>query len=505
VDSAADVRVIAPAAAEPDGESAQPAAEDASPPAKAPAVKDKGAAPAAAAEPQEAVQLEPEAVEPDGDASAKPEPAAVEPAKPLQEISEEQLEGIVTDRQSIEIIRPVTVSSNLPPVAGRAPAPQSPPPRPQSGPPGPPPAAQRAATLSGPPPPAGRPVSVRRPLPPPRDIKEIEVEPERRPLPPPRALTPSVLDEAEATARAVGEVAVPSRPPPPKPVSTPPAPPTAVAPIMPPPPAPVAPKPVEQPKAEPPPRKPWWIELFEAEFLKTFDNPNSKDVAKEADFIEQSLRLKKGARILDLACGSGVHAVELASRGYQVVGVDYSGAMLNIAQAHCKQRGQVVSFVQGDMRQLNLESVFDGIYCWHTSFGYFDDKSNAAVLERIARALRPGGMFALDTQNRDFVAPRSPSMIWFENAGCVCMDEMKFDFFISRMVVKRMAMFDTGKSKEIEYSIRLYGLSELGRLLHHAGFKVIEVSGHRAHRGAYFGAESPRLILVAERVPKSGS
>jgi hypothetical protein len=47
--------------------------------------------------------------------------------------------------------------------------------------------------------------------------------------------------------------------------------------------------------------------------------------------------------------------------------------------------------------------------------------------------------------------------------------------------------------------MRLYTLHELGRLLHKVGFRVLEVSGHRAHRGAYFGSESPRTIVTSRR------
>jgi len=189
----------------------------------------------------------------------------------------------------------------------------------------------------------------------------------------------------------------------------------------------------------------------------------------------------------------------MAARGYQVLGVDLSSAMLKVANNYAQQRGQPVNFVQGDMRKLNLEAAFDGIYCWSASFGYFDDASNTNVIERVHRALRPGGMLALDVTNRDFVAARSPTMVWFEQNGCVCMDEMKFDFFSSRLSVKRMVMFDTGRCREVEYSLRLYSLHELGQMLHNSGFKVIEVSGDRAHRGAFFGHESARTIIVAER------
>lgn len=248
-----------------------------------------------------------------------------------------------------------------------------------------------------------------------------------------------------------------------------------------------------------PPKKPWWAEMFDGDLVRTLDNPKKRDVENEATFIEKSLRLDKGARILDLGCGTGVHAVELSSRGYQVVGVDLSNTMLDLARNYNTQRGTAVSFIQGDMRQLNLEGVFDAIYCWSATFGYFDDSTNAQVLERVARALRPGGTFVLDVPNRDFIAPRSPSMAWFDKPGCVCMDEMKFDYYTSRLITKRMVLFDNGRSREIESTMRLYTLHELGRLMQKVGFKVLEVSGHRAHRGAYFGNESPRMIISTRR------
>jgi hypothetical protein len=65
--------------------------------------------------------------------------------------------------------------------------------------------------------------------------------------------------------------------------------------------------------------------------------------------------------------------------------------------------------------------------------------------------------------------------------------------------VKRMVMLDDGRTREVEYSIRLYSLHELGRLLHDVGFKVTEVSGRTATPGVFLGAESPRLIVLAEK------
>jgi SAM-dependent methyltransferase len=243
----------------------------------------------------------------------------------------------------------------------------------------------------------------------------------------------------------------------------------------------------------------WWDELFGDDFLRTMDRPTDAQIKAEVNFIEESLGVQKGGVVLDLACGAGRHAVEMAARGYNVVGYDLSLAMLARAADEAHDRKQKLNFLHGDMRDMGFEEMFDGIYCWSTSFGYFDDEKNQLVAQRIHRALRTGGMLLLDLANRDFVTQRQPSLVWFEGDGCVCMDEMRVDFITSRLKVKRMVILDDGRTREMDYSIRLYTLHELGRMLHDVGFKVTDVSGQPATPGVFMGADSPRLIVCAER------
>ncbi|MET0593496.1 MAG: methyltransferase domain-containing protein, partial [Polyangiaceae bacterium] len=243
----------------------------------------------------------------------------------------------------------------------------------------------------------------------------------------------------------------------------------------------------------------WWDELFGDDFLRTMDRPTDAQIKTEVNFIEESLGVQKGGVVLDLACGAGRHAVEMAVRGYNVVGYDLSLAMLARAADEAHERKQKLNFLHGDMRDMGFEEMFDGIYCWSTSFGYFDDEKNQLVAQRIHRALRTGGMLLLDLANRDFVTQRQPSLVWFEGDGCICMDEMRVDFITSRLKVKRMVILDDGRTREMDYSIRLYTLHELGRMLHDVGFKVTDVSGHPATPGVFMGADSPRLIVCAER------
>jgi SAM-dependent methyltransferase len=243
----------------------------------------------------------------------------------------------------------------------------------------------------------------------------------------------------------------------------------------------------------------WWEELFNDDYLRTMEKLTAKQIAREATFIEESLGIERGGAVLDLACGTGRQAIELAHRGYEVVGLDLSLAMLSRAGEEAQSRSVKLNFVQGDMREMTFEEQFDGVYCWNTAFGYFEEEKNAHVVDRVRHSLKSGGLFLLDVVNRDFIIRQSPSLVWFEGDGCVCMDEMTVDVITSRMKVKRTLMLDDGRTREIEYSMRVYSLHELGKILHDHGFKVCEVSGRVATPGVFLGDESPRTIILAEK------
>jgi SAM-dependent methyltransferase len=277
--------------------------------------------------------------------------------------------------------------------------------------------------------------------------------------------------------------------------------------------APASPTPPPPPRRPSPPRRPesarprarrtlkrpWWEDIFGEDFSRAIPRLTEKQISREVDFIEESLGVAKGGVVLDLGCGSGHHAVDLASRGYGVVGYDLSVYQLALAADVAQERDQKINFLQGDMREMAFEAMFDGIYCWNTSFGYFEEEKNQAVAERVFRALKPGGMFLIDVANRDFAATYSPSQLWYEGDSCVCMDDMSVDFITSRLRVKRSVIFDDGRSRECTYSVRLYSLHELGKLLHDVGFRVTEASGNTATPGVFFGELSPRLIVLAQK------
>ncbi|MGC4064220.1 MAG: methyltransferase domain-containing protein [Polyangiaceae bacterium] len=253
----------------------------------------------------------------------------------------------------------------------------------------------------------------------------------------------------------------------------------------------------EKPKARA--RRPWWEELFNEDFSRALSRPSEHQIEQEVTFIEESLGIAPGAVVLDLGCGCGDHAVELASRGYGIVGYDLSLHQLALAQESAQERSQKLNFMQGDMREMAFEEVFDAVDRWNTSFGYFEEDKNLAVAQRMFRALKPGGTLLLDVINRDFAAMDQPSSVWYEGDSCVCMDDMCIDFLTSRMRVKRSLILDDGRTRECTYSVRIYSLHELGKILHDVGFRVTEASGHPSTPGVFLGQNSPRIIILAQK------
>jgi SAM-dependent methyltransferase len=112
------------------------------------------------------------------------------------------------------------------------------------------------------------------------------------------------------------------------------------------------------------------------------------------------------ARILDVCCGTGLLAAELAARGYRVTGVDASGAMLARAR---RLLGPQATLIHATLPDLPLELTFDAATCTLDGFTYLAPAALAPTVEAIARVLRPAGWLVFDVHTdamMDFTASR---------------------------------------------------------------------------------------------------
>ena len=127
-----------------------------------------------------------------------------------------------------------------------------------------------------------------------------------------------------------------------------------------------------------------------------------RDYSEARNFIDniiEYLDLKKGSKILDLACGIGRHSIYLDEIGFKVVGTDKSPN--NIKRAKASQN-QSLSFLQMEMID-NTNHKYDGIFNLFTSFGYVNHDYNLKTIKNIERQLKDNGTIIIDFMNTLFV------------------------------------------------------------------------------------------------------
>lgn len=123
----------------------------------------------------------------------------------------------------------------------------------------------------------------------------------------------------------------------------------------------------------------------------------------DAAFLARQLPLPRYRRVLDLACGQGRHALELARRSYQVTGLDRDEVAIAEARRRAREARQDIVYIVGNMLQLDdLPGAFDAVISMWQSFCYFDEETNTALLRSIFQKLTPGGRFVVDLYNRDY-------------------------------------------------------------------------------------------------------
>ncbi len=131
----------------------------------------------------------------------------------------------------------------------------------------------------------------------------------------------------------------------------------------------------------------------------------TKNTEKEVDFIEELFNLPKGSSILDVGCGTARHAVELAKRGYAVMGIDISEKMLEEARKRCLEQKVEVEFIQADATNFSVDKQFDACICLcEGAFGLLTQGEDPfdrdmKILRNINKALKDNAPFLLTALN----------------------------------------------------------------------------------------------------------
>lgn len=241
----------------------------------------------------------------------------------------------------------------------------------------------------------------------------------------------------------------------------------------------------------------WWREFFDEDYPVLYAPAlDPERTEREVAGAVAILRLKEGARLLDLCCGTGRHAIALRRRGMRVAGVDQSFKLLKLAQERAGRVGAFPSWVGGDARDLPLKGgSFEVTLCLFNSIGYGTDAESLAML-REARRCAPA--LLLEAVHRDQqVRSTAPGGVfeWAERDGVRVLVERWVEAVpgVSRATFRLQREGRPDVVKDFRH--RLYSATELVALLRKAGYQRIECYGDYDRRA--FAIDSPLLLAHA--------
>jgi 2-polyprenyl-3-methyl-5-hydroxy-6-metoxy-1,4-benzoquinol methylase len=225
-----------------------------------------------------------------------------------------------------------------------------------------------------------------------------------------------------------------------------------------------------------------WYEALFANYAVAYDKePFTQGTVGEVDFVERELGFDRARRILDIGCGTGRHAIELARRGYRVTGIDLSEAQLTRAREKAAAAGVAVDFQRRDATQPHFQQEFDAaiMFC-EGAFSLMEtDELNYAVLVHAAAALRPGAKLLFTTLNALYPLYHSVQEFLNANESGSAVGKLTFDLLTFREQAELTFTDDAGQSHTVQTNERYYTPAELRWLLKTAGFAKVDIFGAR--------------------------
>lgn len=219
-----------------------------------------------------------------------------------------------------------------------------------------------------------------------------------------------------------------------------------------------------------------WQRFFDHHCEEYDKNVFTKGTRREVAFLIELMNLPRGARVLDMGCGTGRHAIGLAAAGFDVTGVDISKGMLDEARRKAEEAGVDIDWVQYDARKWQGSGDFDAVLgLCEGAIGLLEESDNpwqrdVIVLQNMAASLRPGGILVITALN----AGRPLRQLSDDDIAAG-----KYDY-IAQYEPTDVAIETPNGPQRVKARERHYTPAELVRIVQLAGLRVDHVWGGTA-------------------------
>lgn len=254
----------------------------------------------------------------------------------------------------------------------------------------------------------------------------------------------------------------------------------------------------------------WWRQISPDIHQQMVQGRETSGNTTEAvDFIERYLR--KPSQIIDIACGSGRHSLELSRRGHQVYSLDYTKGLLDIAQKRSDGLENPPRWISGNMLTLPFsDNTFDASLSLWQSMGYFNtDKENEKAFSEIARVTKSGGISVFELLNPIYEILSTTSKGTLDEKGKISIkieteeggvkttnldyfDEQTFRSHSQTEKTQNGEMLD-----QMSIDMRLYTIPELKAIFKKNGFKLDALFSSFDEKP--FDITSKHAIIIAKK------
>jgi len=219
----------------------------------------------------------------------------------------------------------------------------------------------------------------------------------------------------------------------------------------------------------------------------------------ETDFIAEMGNLQQGHHVLDLMCGYGRHAIELARRGYEVTAIDTEDEYIQEIKTTASNDDLPVQAINRDITVIEFSSLFDAAICMGNSFAFLDENEAAGVLKKITTHLKTGGVFIINTWMLGEIAIKYfQERDWFYAGDYKYLVENKFLLNPTRIESEHNIISASGDIENLKGIDYIFTISELQKILEQAGLKLNGI--YATPRKRKFQLGDTRAYLVAEKL-----